>query len=53
MGRTHRFQVGIGNAIKAWDDAILRMVEGEKALVECSAKYGFGEKVPKIRCSLK
>jgi len=37
------FSVGLGQVIKGWDEGILTMKLGEKAILKCSPDYGYGE----------
>ncbi|CAE8607923.1 unnamed protein product, partial [Polarella glacialis] len=38
------FAVGTGRVIKAWDEALLQMKVGERRLIVCPAKIGYGAK---------
>ena len=37
------FSVGMGQVIKGWDEGMLTMKLGEKAILKCSADYAYGE----------
>ncbi|KAL3906776.1 MAG: hypothetical protein SGILL_009138 [Bacillariaceae sp.] len=37
------FIIGIGSVIKGWDEGIMQMQLGEKALLKVSSDYGYGE----------
>lgn len=36
------FSVGMGSVIKGWDEGMLTMKLGEKAILKCSADYAYG-----------
>ena len=37
------FIIGIGSVIKGWDEGIMQMKLGEKALLKVSSDYGYGK----------
>ena len=37
------FIIGIGSVIKGWDEGIMQMQLGEKALLKVTSDYGYGE----------
>lgn len=37
-----RFQVGVGQAIKGWDEGVQRMTLGEKATLKIPSEYAYG-----------
>ena len=37
------FQIGMGQVIKAWDEGVMDMALGEKAMLKASADYAYGE----------
>ena len=37
-----RFQVGVGQAIKGWDEGVQRMTLGEKATLKLPSEYAYG-----------
>jgi len=37
-----KFQIGVGQVIKAWDEGVLQMSKGERAVLTCSPDYGYG-----------
>lgn len=37
-----KFQIGVGKVIKGWDEGVLKMSLGEKAVLEISWEYGYG-----------
>lgn len=45
-----KFDVGVGQVIKGWDQGIISMKRGEKCILRCSADYAYGERgsPPKI-----
>ena len=46
VGRGQRplqFQIGMMEVIRGWDEGILEMSIGEKAILKCSADYAYGE----------
>ena len=43
-GRPFKFQIGVGKVIKGWDEGVMKMSLGEKAVLEISWQYGYGAK---------
>ena len=41
-GRPFKFQIGTGKVIKGWDEGVIQMSLGEKAVLEISYDYGYG-----------
>ena len=41
-GRVFKFQVGIGQVIKCWDEGMLTMQVGERAIIKCKPGAGYG-----------
>ncbi|KAK3944859.1 hypothetical protein QBC46DRAFT_373391 [Diplogelasinospora grovesii] len=37
-------EIGIGKLIKGWDEAVLNMKVGEKATLDITSDYGYGER---------
>ncbi|KAK1777486.1 hypothetical protein QBC45DRAFT_416664 [Copromyces sp. CBS 386.78] len=45
IGRGHFItQIGVGRLIRGWDEAVLEMKVGEKATLDISSDYGYGER---------
>ncbi len=42
--RPFKFTVGIGQVIKGWDEGVLQMSIGEKAVLKITSDYGYGER---------
>ena len=42
-GQPFSFTLGKGQVIKGWDEGMLTMKLGEKAILKCSADYAYGE----------
>jgi len=40
---TFTFNVGVGQVIKGWDQGILTMKKGEKAILRCTSDYAYGD----------
>jgi len=38
------FQLGVGQVIKGWDEGVLGMAVGEKAILTCPPEYAYGDK---------
>mmetsp|Transcript_43850 Transcript_43850/g.81893 ORF Transcript_43850/g.81893 Transcript_43850/m.81893 type:complete len:312 (-) Transcript_43850:52-987(-) len=38
-----KFDVGVGQVIKGWDQGILTMKRGEKCILRCSSDYAYGD----------
>ncbi|KAL3816134.1 hypothetical protein ACHAXA_011631 [Cyclostephanos tholiformis] len=43
-GRPFQFTIGIGQVIRGWDEGVLQMSLGEKALLHISSDYGYGSR---------
>merc|ERR550514_907416 len=43
-GIPFRFQIGVGQVIKGWDEGVMKMSKGEKASLHISADYAYGAK---------
>jgi len=41
-GTPFRFQIGVGQVIKGWDEGVMKMSLGEKAQLRISPDYGYG-----------
>jgi len=41
-GRPFKFTVGIGQVIRGWDEGVLDMEVGEKAMLKISSDYAYG-----------
>ena len=41
--RPFKFRIGAGQVIKGWDDGVMQMSLGQKANLEISWTYGYGE----------
>lgn len=41
-GRPFQFVIGIGQVIKGWDEGVMKMSLGEKAVLRISSDYGYG-----------
>lgn len=42
-GKPFQFVIGIGQVIKGWDEGVMKMSLGEKAILKISSDYGYGE----------
>jgi FK506-binding protein 1 len=42
-GRPFQFVIGIGQVIRGWDDGVMGMSLGEKAILNISSDFGYGE----------
>jgi len=40
---TFKFQVGVGQVIKGWDQGICTMKRGEKCILRCTSDYAYGD----------
>mmetsp|Transcript_8969 Transcript_8969/g.23381 ORF Transcript_8969/g.23381 Transcript_8969/m.23381 type:complete len:315 (+) Transcript_8969:95-1039(+) len=38
-----KFDVGVGQVIKGWDEGICTMKRGEKCILRCTSDYGYGD----------
>ena len=43
-GRPFKFQAGIGQVIKAWDEGMTQLRKGEKAILICPPDYAYGSR---------
>jgi len=43
-GQPFKFQIGVGQVIKGWDEGVMKMSLGEAATLKCSYDYAYGEK---------
>ena len=43
-GRPFKFQAGIGQVIKAWDEGMTQLRKGEKAVLICPPDYAYGSR---------
>ena len=43
-GEKFRFKIGVGQVIKGWDEGVLSMSIGERAILTCSHDYAYGER---------
>ena len=41
-GEPLEFTVGVGQVIKGWDDGILQLTKGQKAVLTCPPAYAYG-----------
>lgn len=41
-GRPFQFVIGQGQVIKGWDEGVMKMSLGEKAILEMTPDYGYG-----------
>ena len=41
-GRPFKFQVGVGQVIKGWDEGITQLKKGQKATLTCPPDYAYG-----------
>ena len=39
-----KFQVGLGQVIRCWDEGMLKMNKGQEALLTCPPEYAYGKK---------
>ena len=39
-----KFQIGVGQVIKGWDEGVAQMTKGERAKLTCSADYAYGSR---------
>jgi FK506-binding protein 1 len=42
-GKPFQFVIGIGQVIRGWDEGVMQMSLGEKAILHISSDYGYGE----------
>ena len=43
-GRPFKFQAGVGQVIKAWDEGMTQLRKGEKAILVCPPDYAYGSR---------
>ena len=43
-GKPFQFVIGIGQVIKGWDEGVMKMSLGEKAMLKISSDYGYGSR---------
>jgi len=43
-GRPFQFTIGIGQVIQGWDEGVMQMSLGEKAMLRITSDYGYGER---------
>uniref|UniRef100_A0A7S1E0P5 peptidylprolyl isomerase n=1 Tax=Thalassionema nitzschioides TaxID=33649 RepID=A0A7S1E0P5_9STRA len=43
-GKPFKFVIGIGQVIKGWDEGVMKMSLGEKAILRITSDYGYGER---------
>jgi FK506-binding protein 1 len=41
-GRPFKFVIGTGRVIKGWDEGVMKMSLGEKAVLRITSDYGYG-----------
>eukprot|EP00542_Grammatophora_oceanica_P018928 CAMPEP_0194049274 /NCGR_PEP_ID=MMETSP0009_2-20130614/30209_1 /TAXON_ID=210454 /ORGANISM="Grammatophora oceanica, Strain CCMP 410" /LENGTH=119 /DNA_ID=CAMNT_0038695385 /DNA_START=121 /DNA_END=480 /DNA_ORIENTATION=+ len=41
-GRPFQFKIGIGQVIRGWDEGVMTMSLGEKAMLKITSDYGYG-----------
>jgi len=41
-GKKFEFKIGVGQVIKAWDEGVMKMSKGQKAMLSCTPDYGYG-----------
>ena len=41
-GKPFQFMIGIGQVITGWDEGVIKMSLGEKAMLKISSDYGYG-----------
>eukprot|EP00939_MAST-03C_sp_MAST-3C-sp1_P003990 g3990.t1 len=41
-GRPFQFTIGVGQVIRGWDEGVMQMSLGEKAILTISSDYGYG-----------
>jgi len=41
-GRPFKFTIGVGQVIKGWDEGVIQMSLGEKAILRITSDYGYG-----------
>lgn len=43
-GRPFTFTIGVGQVIKGWDEGVIQMSVGEKAILNITPDFGYGER---------
>mmetsp|Transcript_30794 Transcript_30794/g.46713 ORF Transcript_30794/g.46713 Transcript_30794/m.46713 type:complete len:126 (-) Transcript_30794:2163-2540(-) len=43
-GKPFKFVIGIGQVIRGWDEGVMKMSLGEKAMLKITSDYGYGER---------
>eukprot|EP00210_Caulerpa_lentillifera_P000403 g393.t1 len=43
-GQPFEFQLGLGQVIRGWDDGVAQMSIGERATLECSPDFAYGDR---------
>ena len=43
-GRPFVFKIGLGMVIKGWDEGVIQMSLGEKAVLQITSDFGYGER---------
>lgn len=43
-GRPFKFTIGVGQVIQGWDDGVIQMSLGEKAVLAISSDFGYGSR---------
>lgn len=41
-GRPFQFTIGVGQVIRGWDEGVITMSKGEKAVLNIKSSYGYG-----------
>lgn len=41
-GRPFQFTIGVGQVIRGWDEGVIQMSVGEKAMLHISSDFGYG-----------
>jgi FK506-binding protein 1 len=41
-GRPFQFPIGVGQVIRGWDEGVMKMSLGEKAILRMTSDYGYG-----------
>eukprot|EP01061_Rhynchopus_euleeides_P037588 TRINITY_DN641_c0_g2_i1.p3 TRINITY_DN641_c0_g2~~TRINITY_DN641_c0_g2_i1.p3 ORF type:complete len:117 (+),score=58.97 TRINITY_DN641_c0_g2_i1:56-406(+) len=41
-GQPFQFQIGVGQVIRGWDEGVMKMSLGEKAVLSMTSDYGYG-----------
>ena len=42
-GRPFKFQIGVGQVIRGWDEGMIQLSRGQKAVLTCPPEYAYGE----------